>query len=122
MKLCWAFLALSVYADIGPDEVMVRSDGLESSDGINWEKPKGPRVCRGKKIPDEENGKWICKRNLDKEGNKKGAGRKCRLKCENGFVPKLPNKAEPMDKNPIVKCRKEKGWKKKPKKANCVPE
>jgi hypothetical protein len=33
---------------------------------------KGPNMCNGKKIPELPYGKWVCKRNLDEDGDKKG--------------------------------------------------
>merc|ERR1712110_825889 len=53
-------------------------------------------MCHGTKIPSVKNGKWDCKRNLDKEGKKKGKGRKCNLSCDKGY--KMKNKRAKMEK------------------------
>merc|ERR1711976_323574 len=88
MKLTLAIFAFAspIAANLASDEVYVRSNGDISNDGKNWESdPKGPRMCNGDKIPDVNNGKWICKRNNEGGNPKKGKGRKCRLKCDKDF-------------------------------------
>merc|ERR1712026_131902 len=98
---------------------LVNNAGERSLDGgATWEAdPKGPRICNGKKIPEIENGSWKCERNLNKEGDEKEDGRKCRLKCDEGFKPVDKNGDKP---TMLVKCKSKKGWRQKPKGIECI--
>merc|ERR1711976_385058 len=121
MKLALAIFAFAspIAANLASDEVYVRSNGDISNDGKNWESdPKGPRMCNGDKIPDVNNGKWICKRNNEGGNPKKGKGRKCRLKCDKDFEVWSIKQNRPYSDG-VVKCKSNKGWKRKPGKVTC---
>ena len=69
-------------------------------------------------------GKFICRRNLDSSGSKKGKGRKCSFKCDDGWRMKAKKghkgEAKPA-KDGILKCSKKTGgWKAKPKSLVCI--
>merc|ERR1711955_99171 len=81
--------------------------------------PKGPRECMGKKIPEIKNGYFICHRNLNNSGNKKGKKKKCRFHCDKGWIVST-KKAKGKGKDGVIKCHSQKGWLTKPKKLMCV--
>merc|ERR1719436_678825 len=47
---------------------------------------RGPKECAGKKLPGIKNGYFVCHRNLNNSGNKKGKKKKCRFHCDKGWI------------------------------------
>ena len=47
-----------------------------------------------------------------------GKGRKCKLRCDEGYVAWSLKQNKPYSDG-VVKCKSDKGWKKKPKKVEC---
>merc|ERR1711908_16051 len=47
---------------------------------------RGPKECAGKKLPSIKNGYFVCHRNLNASGNKKGKRKKCRFHCDKGWI------------------------------------
>ncbi|CAG5078420.1 Oidioi.mRNA.OKI2018_I69.PAR.g8980.t1.cds [Oikopleura dioica] len=104
-------------------DVYFDDQGQQSEDGKTWRAldvdEKGPGMCKGQKIPAVENGKWKCQRNLNDDGTKKGKGRKCKLQCNKGFQQFSDKQNRPWSDG-VVKCKSNKGWKRKPGKISCV--
>merc|ERR1711937_333224 len=82
---------------------------------------RGPRECMGKKIPTIPNGYFVCHRNLNNSGNKKGKKKKCRFHCDKGYIIDY-GKAKGKGKDAVIKCDSKsggRGWLTKPKKLAC---
>merc|ERR1712147_124439 len=80
---------------------------------------RGPKECPGKKLPAVKNGYFVCHRNLNNSGNKKGKKKKCRFHCDKGWIVST-KKAKGKGKDGVIKCHSDKGWLTKPKKLMCV--